>query len=298
MSLRRSGVVLLVACLPIGSATAQETEQWTGPWLAAGDAEWKYVDGSEPHVSLRAVFPELGHVQLSGQTSAGAMVLEGTAEKRPRTIRGQGHPEVRLEARPSQRSQGELDVRVTVDGTPFSRTRWHRPSEAGVSVARQSVSYLPNDRRPLKLEVVVVGRPQPLRIKILRQDGYSHLAGLVHYDETETLAVGRHTILWSGRDRSAYRKVAVAGSYTVVVESAESPLGPPPTVKGHEPGAPVPFAKLALKILPARAQKGRKRERPVVLVPDWPELTDPKAKWPVAGDPPGPTKGIAGALNK
>lgn len=224
-SRRRVALGLAIAALAARGARAEEPD-WRGAWQVEDQAAWRHVGREGRALVLEGRVGDL-EVALRGGPVAGGFVLIGEAT---RVVDGaREERRARLAARQAREA---LEVTLEVEGQAPRRERWARPAAPTLHLGSDAPLTLPPDGTPLRLDVRVGGRPLPaarLVVLALEDDPrYAHLGGVVHHADLGPLPVGRHTLTWSGADRSLDGAALLPGRYLVVVAGADDIVGPPP----------------------------------------------------------------------
>lgn len=236
-SRRRVALGLAIAALAARGARAEEPD-WRGAWQVEDQAAWRHVGREGRALVLEGRVGDL-EVALRGAPVAGGFVLVGEATRVVDGAREERH--ARLAARQARAAlEVTLEVTLEVEGQATRRERWARPAaptlhlEPGGAPRLDPTAplTLPPDGAPLRVDVRVGGRPLPAaRLVVLATDDdprYAHLGGVVHHVDLGSLPVGRHTLTWSGADRSLDGAALLPGRYLVVVAGADDVVGPPP----------------------------------------------------------------------
>ncbi|MBX3468812.1 MAG: hypothetical protein KF878_18230 [Planctomycetes bacterium] len=138
--------------------------------------------------------------------------------------------------RPAEDGAERADAEVRVEGRVAARERWTAPGAPELEVVRVEGSgpagLDPASGQECRVRVRVRGRAQRVTLTVSLPEGTRDERVTFYRDarlDTQRIAVvgparlepGEHELRWDGRDRSRAQRIALSGSWTLSVQSAE-----------------------------------------------------------------------------
>ena len=218
------------------ATVAQAEDGWEGRWQVEGRAESRVVVADEAGLALELDWPGRGRLRLVGAARGTALRLRATPghglrQALERAFGETSSPATVFELRARRVGDDAAEVSCWRGGRIRWRERWRRAGAPGLeTVTPPPWACDPQAQGPVRWRVRVLGRPQRLRLEVDlvgadRGRRAVYQGRRLETVELGTLAVGEHTVRWSGREPKT-RIVPVSSSNPAIPTRSSNSVSP------------------------------------------------------------------------